>query len=78
MESLKAILQKIEQPLNFSSKENYRNLSHIKDLGKTLQRLLALLKDAIPSLSSNDSFKLLEELSEIFSDYDRQNGDKEE
>ena len=73
MESLKAILQKIEQPLNFSSKENYRNLSHIKDLGKTLQRLLALLKDAIPSLSSNDSFKLLEELSEIFSDYDRQN-----
>ena len=73
MESLKAILQKIEQPLNFSSKENYRNLSHIKDLGKTLQCLLALLKDAIPSLSSNDSFKLLEELSEIFSDYDRQN-----
>ena len=73
MESLKAILQKIEQPLNFSSKENYRNLSHIKDLGKTMQRLLALLKDAIPSLSSNDSFKLLEELSEIFSDYDRQN-----
>jgi len=73
MESLKAILQKIERPLNFSSKENYRNLSHIKDLGKTLQRLLALLKDAIPSLSSNDSFKLLEELSEIFSDYDRQN-----
>ena len=70
MESLKTILQKIEQPLSFASKENYRNLSHIKDLGKSLQRLLAPLKGAIPSFCSNDSLKLLEGLSEIFSDYD--------
>jgi ATP-dependent DNA helicase RecG len=72
MESLKTILQKIEQPLNFASKENYRNISFIKDLGKSMQSLLALLKGAVPSFCSNDSFKLLEELSEIFSDYDRQ------
>jgi len=37
-----------------------------------MQSLLALLKGAVPSFCSNDSFKLLEELSEIFSDYDRQ------
>jgi ATP-dependent DNA helicase RecG len=72
MESLKTILQKIEQPLNFASKEDYRNLSHIKDLGKSLQNLLALLKDALPSSCGNDSLKLLEGLSEIFSDHDLQ------
>jgi len=70
MESIKTILQKIEQPLNFASKENYRNISHIKDLGKSLQSLLALLKCALPSPSSNDSLRPLEGLSEIFSDYD--------
>ena len=41
MDSLKKILQKIEQPLNFASKDNYKNLSHIKDLGKSLLNLLA-------------------------------------
>ena len=71
MESLKTILQKIEQPLNFASKENYRNISYIKDLGKSLQSLLALLKGTLPSSCSNDSLKLLGGLSEIFSDYDR-------
>lgn len=72
MESLKTILQKIEQPLNFASKENYRKLSHIKDLGKSLQSLLKLLKVAIPLSCSNDSLKLLEGLTGIFSDYDPQ------
>ncbi len=72
MESLKTVLQKIEQPLNFASRENYRNLSHIKDLGKTLQNLLALLKNAMPSSCENDSLKILEGLTEIFSDYDLQ------
>jgi len=72
MESIKAILQKIEQPLSFASKENYRNISHIKDLGKSLQSLLALLKGALPSPISNESLNLLEGLTEIFSDYDQQ------
>jgi ATP-dependent DNA helicase RecG len=72
MESLKTILQKIEQPLNFASKENYRNLSSIKDLGKSLQNLLALLKGAVPSSCDNDPLKLLDGLTEIFSNYDLQ------
>jgi len=66
MESIKALLQKIEQPLIFASKENYRNLSHIKNLGKSLLHLLAMLKGDLPS----DSSKPLDGLSEIFSDYD--------
>jgi ATP-dependent DNA helicase RecG len=72
MESLKTILQKIEQPLNFASKEDYRNLSHIKDLGKSLQNLLALFKDALPSSCGNDVLKVMEGLTEIFSGYDLQ------
>jgi ATP-dependent DNA helicase RecG len=71
MDSLKKILQKIEQPLNFASKDNYKNLSHIKDLGKSILSLLASLKGSLPS-GNNDSSNLVEEMSQIFSDYDWQ------
>jgi ATP-dependent DNA helicase RecG len=71
MDSLKKILQKIEQPLNFASKDNYKNLSHIKDLGKSLLNLLASLKGSLPA-GNNDSSNLVEELLKIFSDYDWQ------
>ena len=66
------ILQKIEQPLNFAYKDNFRNISHIKDLGKSLQSILAMLKGALLSSNGNDSLNLLKELSEIFFDYDQQ------
>ncbi|MGD0022261.1 MAG: ATP-dependent DNA helicase RecG [Smithellaceae bacterium] len=71
MDSLKKILQKIEQPLNFASKDNYKNLSHIKDLGKSILSLLASLKGSLPT-DNNDSSTLVEEMSQLFSDYDWQ------
>jgi len=72
MNSLKEILQKIEQPLIFASKDNYKNLSHIKDLGKTILNLLSVFKGSLPPASNNDFFSAVEELLEIFSDYDWQ------
>ena len=72
MASLKEILQKIEQPLSFASKDNYKNLSHIKDLGKSLLHLLSLFKGYLPPDSNNDFSSPVEELLEIFSDYDWQ------
>jgi ATP-dependent DNA helicase RecG len=72
MDSLKEILQKIEQPLSFASKDNYKNLSHIKDLGKSLLNLLSLFKSFLPPASDNDFSSPIEELLEIFSDYDWQ------
>ena len=72
MDSPKEILQKIEQPLRFASKDNYKNISNIKDLGKTLLNLLSLLKSCLPQASNHDSLSLTEELLEIFSDYDWQ------
>jgi ATP-dependent DNA helicase RecG len=72
MASLKEILQKIEQPLSFASKDNYKNLSHIKDLGKSLLNLLSLFKGSLPPDSNNDFSGPVEELLEIFSDYDWQ------
>src|SRR4030042_3615513 len=72
MDSLKMILQKIEQPLNFASKDNYKNISHIKDLGKSLLNLLVSLKSSLPSAANNDAFSCIEDLSQIFSDYDWQ------
>lgn len=72
MASLKEILQKIEQPLSFAVKDNYKNIPHIKDLGKTLLNLLSLLKSSLPPSSNNDFLGPVEELLEIFSDYDWQ------
>jgi ATP-dependent DNA helicase RecG len=68
MDSQKEILQKIERPLIFASRDNYKNLSNIKDLGKFLLNLLPMLKDS--SLAA--TFDLIDELLDIFSDYDRQ------
>jgi ATP-dependent DNA helicase RecG len=72
MDSIINLLQKIEQPLNFASKDNYKNLFHIKDLGKSLLNLLSLLKSSPPPSSNNDFSGNVEELLEIFSDYDWQ------
>jgi hypothetical protein len=72
MDSPKEILQRIEQPLRFASKDNYKNIPHIKDLGKTLLNLLSLLKSCLQQASNNDFLSLTEELLEIFSDYDWQ------
>jgi hypothetical protein len=72
MDSLINLLQKIEQPLNFASQDNHKNLSHIKDLGKSLLNLLSLLKSIRPFPSNNDFSGKIEELLEIFSDYDWQ------
>ena len=72
MDSLKMILQKIEQPLNFASKDNFKNISHIKDLGKPLLNLLASLKSSLPPTANNDAVDCIEELLLIFSDYDWQ------
>jgi ATP-dependent DNA helicase RecG len=71
MELLKEILHKIEQPLIFASRDNYKNLSNIKDLGKFLLNLLPTLKNA-SSLPDNNFNDLVDELLQIFFDYDWQ------
>ncbi|MFZ1037426.1 MAG: hypothetical protein WAN57_09470, partial [Smithella sp.] len=72
MDSPKDILQKIERPLTFASKDNYKNLSNIKDLGKFLLNLLPVLKDSSMPTSDSDFNALIDELLKIFSDYDWQ------
>ena len=72
MDSQKEILQKIEQPLTFASKDNYKNLSNIKDLGKSLLNLLPKLKDSSSPAFNNNLNNMIDELLEIFSDYDWQ------
>jgi len=72
MEAIKKILQKIEQPLHFASQNNFKNLSHIKDLGKSLLNLLELLRRSLPPAPGNESVQLADELLNIFIDYDWQ------
>jgi ATP-dependent DNA helicase RecG len=72
MEAVKKILQKIEQPLQFSSQNNYKNLSHIKDLGKSLLHLLTVLKGSLPFSDESKLLQIVDELISIFKDYDWQ------
>ncbi|HNY49077.1 MAG TPA: ATP-dependent DNA helicase RecG [Smithella sp.] len=71
MDSKKEILQKIEQPLAFAYRDQFKNLSHIKDLGKSLLHLLPKLKESL--LPADQTFNnLIDEMMEIFTDYDWQ------
>ena len=72
MDSTREILHKIENPLIFASKDNCKNLPHIKDLGKSLLNLLSLLKSSLTSVADADFLRHTEELLVIFSDYDWQ------
>ncbi len=72
MESFKKNLQKIEQPLNFAKKDDFRNLSHIKDLGKSLTALIAQQISTIPPVAKNSFEPALGNMLHIFSDYDAQ------
>lgn len=74
MDSQKEILQKIEQPLTFAFKDHYKNLPNIKDLGKSLLNLLPRLKNySSVTPDKREMNSLIDELLEIFSDYDFQN-----
>ncbi|MHB8138333.1 MAG: ATP-dependent DNA helicase RecG [Smithellaceae bacterium] len=72
MESFKKNLQKIEQPLNFAAKDDFKNLSHIKDLGKSMTGLIAQQVSAIPPSAKNRFEPPLGNMLHIFSDYDAQ------
>jgi ATP-dependent DNA helicase RecG len=72
MESFKKNLLKLEQPLNFAAKDDFRNLSHIKDLGKSLTGLIAQQISAIPPVAKNSFEPALGNMMHIFSDYDAQ------
>ena len=75
MDSLKEILQKIERPLTFASRDNYKHLSNIKNLGKFLLNLLPALKDSSLPAGADDFNALIDELLQILSDYDLQKPD---
>lgn len=72
MDNILKILQKIEQPLNFASQEDYKNIAHIKNMGKTLLNLLVSLKGLLPPVADNSIFVMIDELLKFFSDYDEQ------
>lgn len=72
MNSHNVILQKIEQPLIFASRDHFKNLSNIKDLGKTILALLQKLRDVSLTESHPTVANLISDLMDIFFDYDRQ------
>ncbi len=71
-DNVEKILKKIEQPLIFASQDDYKNIAHIKNMGKTLLNLLASLKGLLLPPADNSIFVLVDELLKIFSDYDEQ------
>ena len=72
MDSRKDILQKIESPLTFAFRDHFKNLPQIKDLGKSLLHLLQKLKDLPSPEPPEDVRHRIDELMEIFADFDQQ------
>jgi len=72
MNSQQELLRKIEHPLTFAFRDHYKNLPHLKDVGKSLLNLLPKLKDASSGVSGRDVNHFIDELLAIFSDYDEQ------
>ena len=72
MESFKKNLQKIEQPLHFAARDGFKNLLHIKDLGKAMAGIIAQQINAIPPAAKNRFESPLGSLLAIFTDYDTQ------
>jgi ATP-dependent DNA helicase RecG len=70
MESFKKNLQKIAQPLKFAAKDDFKNLSHIKDLGKSLSSLITKLIFALGPATKSRFEPSLNKLLNIFSEYD--------
>ena len=73
MESLKALLQKIEQPLIFASKENYKKASGIKpneQYPKTriaeIDKLLAEQKSDADAKAKEEAYKASIEFHNIY------------
>jgi ATP-dependent DNA helicase RecG len=58
--------------LTFAFRDNYKHLSNIKDLGKSLLNLLPKLKSSSLPVANQEINILIDELLEIFSNYDWQ------
>ncbi len=75
MDRLIDILTKIEQPLLFSSREDYKHLPLVKDLEITISNLLTKLLQALPSAAIDaqtgmDVGRLAQKFQELFRGYD--------
>jgi ATP-dependent DNA helicase RecG len=70
MDSVRKILQKIENPLRFASKDDFRNLTQIKELGKSLTGFITELQTILPPSASKIFTNHISVLLNIFSDYD--------
>ena len=72
METFKLNLKKMEQPVRFAAKDEYKNIPHIKDLGKTMCGLIPSVVSSLPASLKSGFENNLNRLLEIFSDYDAQ------
>jgi len=73
METFKINLKKIEQPIRFASKDEFKNLTHIKDLGKSLSGLIPQVISALPAVLKASFEPALGQLLIIFANYDSGN-----
>ncbi len=70
MEDFTKIVEKIETPLIFSSKNSYKNLPLIKDLEWTMSGFLKRLKSAAPSSAQHGTQDTLTGLQKTFAGFD--------
>ena len=74
MDDFRDILEKLEAPLVFSSKNSFRNLSLVKDLGSTMSVFLYKLKETGHPLNEHDA-DVVSKLEDIFLEFDSRSGE---
>ncbi len=72
MELFQKNLQKIEQPLQFAARDDFKNLTHIKDFGKSLFAMISQTIAGLPADLKNAFEPALGNMQTLFSDYDLQ------
>ena len=76
METLKQALEKIENPLRFSSGNAYRNLAIVRDLEVPLRRKIIDIREGVRQRVKNPGDaarleELIEQMDELFSGFDK-------
>ncbi len=70
MEAVLKVLNKIENPLIFLSRDSYKNLPIVKDLERTMSGFLAELTEVFAEKPISDSPKTITEFRKVFQDFD--------
>jgi len=78
LEIFRKNLLRIKSPLDFASKDHFKNIPQIRDLGKSVSSLIRQVMTTIPPAETNRMQPPLESLLSILADYDESTAEEKQ